>query len=202
MSKAKHVVAFEYDNAGTGAEHPVEFGVIPGVWEPGVPVLASAFGMTVGEVRDAIKEFALPLVEVHVAEGDALEELPHVGNRFESEQDHERLTPAPDNRVRLTRDGPIPAGPSGANHPPLQPLAAAMQARNTVLSRGGTLEDAASAAEAAGGDAGELLARMTRSVTENPQDAALPVVDPDATADADSDAQGQAEPETASEESA
>ena len=177
MSKPSKVTAFQYDNTRTGADHDVQFGVVPGTWTPNVPVLAEAFGMTDDQMRDTIAEFNLPIVEVEVAERDAVSQLDRGPNRFESEQDAVRVNPKPDDRVRMTKDGPIPAAPRADAHPPLQPLTAAMQARDTVRSQGGSMEDAAEAARDAGGDAGAEVARMAELGAEREQEIAQAVLE-------------------------
>lgn len=160
---ADKVTAFEYDNATTGSEAPVSFGVIPGVWTPGEAVLPEAFGMTLQQMRDAVHEYNLPLKEVRVAPAKARAELDRGPNRMETEGSLITVPAKPSDAYVETKDGPIPAPAPEGVHKPLQPLAAAMQARNTVLSQGGSLEDAAKAARAIGGAAGEQIADLAET---------------------------------------
>lgn len=163
---ADKVTAFEYDNATTGSDAPVSFAVIPGIWTPGEAVLPSAFGMTLEQMREAVKEFNLPLKEVRVADGKAVAEIDRGINHLATEEQYLAAPAKPSDKVVATKDGPIPApAPAGAQ-PPLQPLAAAMEARNTVLANGGTLEDAAKAARDAGGRYGEGVAEAAEAAAK------------------------------------
>lgn len=178
---ADKVTAFEYDNATTGSDAPVSFAVIPGIWTPGEAVLPSAFGMTLEQMREAVKEYGLPLKEVRVTEGKAVAELDRGLNHLATEDELLTAPPRPSDKVTETANGPIPAPAPGGAHPPLQPLAAAMEARNTVLSRGGSLEEAAQAARDAGGAWGEGLAEAAEAAAQRLQSAA----DAEKTHDAD-----------------
>jgi hypothetical protein len=162
-SDKSRVVAYEYDNATTGSEAPVSFGVVPGIWTPGEAMLPEAFGMTVEQMRDAIREYNLPLREVRVAEGKAVAEVDKGFNHLPVETGSVGA-PAQASEARLeTKEGPIPAPAPAGVHRPLLPLAAAMQARNTVLAEGGSLEAAAAAARAAGGEWGEGIAEAAEA---------------------------------------
>lgn len=155
-----NVVAFEYDNATTGSDAPVSFAVIPGLWTPGEAVLPGAFGMSVEQMRTAIKDYNLPLREVKVAEKDAVSEPDRGLNHLPVEDTLLRMPPKPSAAATETDAGPIPAPAPAGVHRPLLPLAAAMQAKNTVLANGGTLEEAAAAAREAGGEHGEGIAEV------------------------------------------
>lgn len=82
-----NVTAFELDDTVAATPDGVTFGGgIPGIWREGEKYLPAALGMTVTELREAIKELNLPLVEVKVGEGEAYDTFaPDDSNRFASE---------------------------------------------------------------------------------------------------------------------
>lgn len=164
-----NVTAFQLGGDSRGASHPVSFGVVPGEWVEGEPVLASAFGMTDDQMRAAIEAYGLPLEEVHVQAGKAAERIPTGSLRFLSEQDVPTLPVPAAAAVIETKDGPIPSMAPVANHPPLQPITAALQAAATARFRGGTAQDAADAAAAAAGDdaAGLEVARLAQFAADD-----------------------------------
>lgn len=171
MSERK-VIAFEYDSASTGSDAAVSFGVIPGIWTPGEAVAPEAFGMSVQQMRDAIEEHNLPLVEVKVGASKVVSELDKGLNHLPTEARRLGDPGKPSDRVVETNRGPLPASGGSGNHPELLPMTAAMQARNTVLATGGTLEDAAAAAREAGGEWGDGIAEVTEAAAADAGEAA------------------------------
>lgn len=73
MSDQKTETAFVLPaDAFPGSDAPVHFGGFPGIWEPGRPIAVSELGFaTVGDARDARKEFAPELDEKSVKVGSA-----------------------------------------------------------------------------------------------------------------------------------
>lgn len=165
--KQERELAFAYDNASTGSDAPVSFGVIPGLWTPGEAVKAEAFGMSIEQMRKAIRDYNLPLSEVKVAKGRAVETIDRGLNHLPTEDSLLSDPVRPSDAVIETTDGPIPAPAPAGVHKPLLPLAAAVQARNTVLSDGGSLEDAAAAARDAGGAWGDAVADATEEAARD-----------------------------------
>lgn len=80
------VTAFALDGSVVGDvdAHPFAFGGFPGLWQVGRPMLPSALGLTVTEMRDLIEKFNLPLVEVKVSEKNAHQTFPEDPNRIPS----------------------------------------------------------------------------------------------------------------------
>lgn len=80
------VTAFALDGSVVGDvdAHPFAFGGFPGLWQVGRPMLPSALGLTVTEMRDLIEQFNLPLVEVKVHERHAHDTFPEDPNRIAS----------------------------------------------------------------------------------------------------------------------
>lgn len=92
-SRTTHETAWELDEerAAVSADGSYIAG-LPGLWRPGEPFHAEAFGYTVSDFRDLVAELDLPLREVSVTEGTARRSL--------SDDDG--------------RDGKLPSSPVGA----------------------------------------------------------------------------------------
>jgi hypothetical protein len=79
-----NVTAFVLDDTISAGDDGATIPGVPGIWLRDRPVLASALGYTVAELRATIEELNLPLAEVKVPEGQANEDFPVDPNRLAS----------------------------------------------------------------------------------------------------------------------
>lgn len=125
MAKSSKVTAFELDGSVVGDvdAHPFVFGGFPGRWQVGRPTLPEALGLTVTRMRELIKQFNLPLVEVQVNEKDAFTDFPEDPQRILAGP---QVVEPPSKQPEMLEvhgskiPGPTPPG----SHPELQPFAA------------------------------------------------------------------------------
>lgn len=84
---SNNVTAWQLDESVAAAVDGVHVAGVPGIWQPGVPVLPEAFGMGVTEFGELVERLGLPLVKVRVSESKALARFDHPADdlrRFES----------------------------------------------------------------------------------------------------------------------
>lgn len=101
-----NVTAFELDDSVAATEDGVTLANIPGIWRKGEKYLPAALGLTLAELREAIKELGLPLREVKVGEGQAYDTFaPDDSNRFASS------TALDERDSRIEPDEPVQGDP-------------------------------------------------------------------------------------------